>query len=89
LPVAARIAECCAWPPADHQMDALGLATWVIITIGDAIKDLMKTFVKYPPRKLQSASYSGPVTLTNYERFQWVREQLAKEGINLALPTGN
>ena len=49
----------------------------------------MATYVKYPPRKLQSESYSGPVTLTNYQRFQWVREQLAKEGVNIAMPTGN
>jgi hypothetical protein len=33
--------------------------TWVMITISDAIKELMKTL----PRKLQSQSYSGPVTL--------------------------
>ena len=49
----------------------------------------MKTYVQYPPRKLQSESYSGPITLTNYQRFQWVREQLEKEGVNIALPTGN
>jgi len=45
--------------------------------------------VKYPPRKLQSESYSGPITLSNYQRFQFVRDQLAKEGVNIALPTGN
>lgn len=63
--------------------------TWVMITISDSIKKLMATYVKYPPRKLQSESYSGPITLTNYQRFQWVREQLAKEGVNIAMPTGN
>jgi hypothetical protein len=60
-----------------------------MITISDSIKELMKTYVQYPPRKLQSESYSGPVTLTNYQRFEWVREQLKKEGVNIALPTGN
>jgi hypothetical protein len=60
-----------------------------MITISDAIKELMKTYMRYPPRKLQSQSYSGPVTLTNYERFQFIRDQLAKEGITIALPTGN
>ena len=39
----------------------------------------MKTYVKYPPRKLQSEGYTGPITLSDYERFQWVRE-LAREG---------
>jgi len=63
--------------------------TWVMITISEAIKELMKTYVQYPPRKVQSASYSGPVTLTNYERFQFIKDQLAKGGITLTLPTGN
>ena len=63
--------------------------TWVMVTIGDSINELMKTYIKYPPRKLQSESYSGPVTLTNYQRFQFIRDQLAKEGVTIALPTGN
>ena len=63
--------------------------TWVMITISDAIKELMKTYVQYPPRKLQSESYAGPVTLTQYEHFQFVRDQLAKQGVSVALPTGN
>jgi len=63
--------------------------TWTMITISAAIKDLMKTYIKYPPRKPQSESYTGPVTISQYERFQYVREMLAKEGINLPMPTGN
>jgi hypothetical protein len=27
--------------------------TWTLVTISEAIKYLMKTYVKYPPRKLQ------------------------------------
>jgi arylsulfatase A-like enzyme len=63
--------------------------TWTLVTISEAIKDLMKTYVQYPPRKLQSESYSGPITISNFEKFQWVREQLGKEGISLPMPTGN
>src|SRR3974390_1147757 len=63
--------------------------TWTMVTISDAIKKLMVTYVKYPPRKLQSASYSGPITISSYQRFQWIRDQLGKEGINIPLPTGN
>jgi arylsulfatase len=33
--------------------------------------------------------YDGPVEISKYQKFQWVREQLQKEGFNLALPTGN
>ncbi len=63
--------------------------TWSMVTITEAIKKLMKTYVEYPPRKLQSESYSGPVTLSDYEKFQWVRESLKKEGITIGMPTGN
>jgi arylsulfatase A-like enzyme len=63
--------------------------TWTMVTISESIKKLMQTYVKYPPRKLQSESYSGPLTLTEYEKFQHVREILAKQGFNLSMPTGN
>ena len=63
--------------------------TWTLVTINAAIKDLMKTYVQYPPRKLQSEGYAGPITLTQYQRFQYVRDALQKEGFNLSLPTGN
>jgi arylsulfatase A-like enzyme len=63
--------------------------TWTLVTISGAIKDLMKTYVKYPPRKLQSMTYTGPITISNYQKFQWVREQLGKEGVSIPLPTGN
>jgi arylsulfatase A-like enzyme len=63
--------------------------TWTLVTISAAIKDLMKTYVQYPPRKPQSEAYSGPITLSQYERFQYIREVLGKEGINIPLPTGN
>ena len=63
--------------------------TWTLVTISGAIEGLMKTYVQYPPRKLQSMGYDGPVELSKYQKFQWVREQLTKEGINIPLPTGN
>jgi hypothetical protein len=63
--------------------------TWTLVTIGQAIEKLMKTYVQYPPRKLQSLGYDGPVELSKYQKFQWVREQLGKEGVNIPLPTGN
>ena len=63
--------------------------TWTMVTFNEAIKGLMKTYVQYPPRKLQSMTYTGPITISKYQQFEWVREQLKKEGINLSLPTGN
>lgn len=63
--------------------------TWVMVVISDAIKEVMKTYIKYPPRKQQSASYAGPITLQQYERLANVREQLEKQGFSLPMPTGN
>jgi len=63
--------------------------TWTIVTINEAIRDKMKTYIEYPPRKLQSEVYTGPITLSQYQRFQWVREQLEKDGVRIPLPTGN
>jgi arylsulfatase A-like enzyme len=63
--------------------------TWTLVTFNQAVANLMKTYVQYPPRKLQSEVYTGPITISNYEKFQWVREQLEKKGIDIPLPTGN
>jgi arylsulfatase A-like enzyme len=63
--------------------------TWMAVVMNKEIEKLMKTYVQYPPRKLQSETYTGPITLSNYERFQWLRDQLKKEGFSLPMPTGN
>ncbi|HOM13891.1 MAG TPA: arylsulfatase, partial [Rubrivivax sp.] len=63
--------------------------TWTMVSITEAIKKLMATYVQYPPRKLQSMTYTGPIEISKYQQFQWVREQLQKDGVNLPLPTGN
>ena len=63
--------------------------TWTMVTIGQAVAEKMKTYVKYPPRKMQSESYSGPLTLSQYQRFNNVREALEKEGFKLPMPNGN
>jgi arylsulfatase len=63
--------------------------TWTLVSITQAIEKLMKTYAQYPPRKLQSMGYDGPIELSQFQKFQAVREQLQKEGVNLSLPTGN
>ena len=48
-----------------------------------------RNFIPLWPCKVQSYGYTGPITLSAYERFQWIREQLQKEGVSIHLPTGN
>jgi len=63
--------------------------TWAMVPANDAMTALMKTYVKYPPRKLQSESYSGPITITSYQHLKYLQEQLEKDGFKIGLPTGN
>jgi arylsulfatase A-like enzyme len=63
--------------------------TWILVTINQAIKELMQTYVKHPPRKAQSETYTGPITITQFQRFDYLREQLARDGFQIGLPTGN
>ncbi len=63
--------------------------TWMGVVMEQEVKKIMETYVKYPPRKVQSYGYTGPITLSDYERLQSVREMLSKEGISLPMPTGN
>lgn len=63
--------------------------TWTVVTINEEIADLMKTYIEYPPRKLQSEVYQGPITISKYEKYDYIRETLKKDGISLTLPTGN
>ena len=63
--------------------------TWTLVTFNKAIGELMKTYVKYPPRKLQSEGYSGPITISEYQRLKFIREELENDGVSIPLPTGN
>jgi arylsulfatase A-like enzyme len=73
----------------DIFMNNVTERTWMLVTINDEIKKLMSTYVKYPPRKLQSETYTGPLTISDYQRLQSVREELATQGLRLPMPTGN
>ncbi len=63
--------------------------TWTLVTFNAAMQKLMKTYISYPPRKMQSEVYTGPITLSRYQRFINVREALKKEGFSFPMPTGN
>ncbi|MFG1382277.1 arylsulfatase [Xanthobacter versatilis] len=81
--------------PADPQerydifMTTFTESTWAAIPFNVAVEKLMKTYVQYPPRKAQSEAYSGPITLSQYERFKFVQDALKEQGFKLPLPTGN
>jgi arylsulfatase A-like enzyme len=63
--------------------------TWIAPVMGQELNRVMKSFLQYPPRKLQSEGYTGPITISNFQKFEWLREQLKKDGIQIQVPTGN
>jgi len=54
--------------------------TWTMVTFGEAIKTIMQSYIKYPPRKLQSANIPY-ITLPQYQMFEGMKEQLKQQGI--------
>ncbi len=73
----------------DIFMSNITERTWTMVPISAAITKLMKTYVDYPPRKLQSMGYDGPIEISKYQQFEYIRDALQKEGVNIALPSGN
>jgi len=45
--------------------------------------------IDYPPRKLQFDVYTGPISISSFQKFQWLREELKKDGVNITLPSRN
>lgn len=63
--------------------------TWTMVPISEEINKLMKTHIDYPPRKMQSMTYDGPIEISKFQKFQYIHEQLQKDGLSIPLPTGN
>ena len=51
--------------------------------------ELMKYLCRSSAAQAQSECYSGPITLSQFERFQWARDKLKEGGFFLLMPTGN
>jgi len=73
----------------DLFMNSFTERTWLGPLMGEELQKVMKTFVQYPPRKLQGLGYTGPITISDYQRFEWLRNQLKNEGVHITMPTGN
>lgn len=70
----------------DIFMNNYAERTWTLVTITEAIKTLMDTYIKYPPRPLQSLGYTGPMRLSDYEKFKALQLQLEKQGTKISIP---
>jgi len=73
----------------DIFMTTFTESTWALPVASELIAKKMKTYIDYPPRKLQSDVYTGPITITKYQRFKHIRDELKKDGFHIGLPSGN
>ena len=67
----------------DIFMNNFTESTWMGPVMGQELQKVMKTYAKYPPRKLQSDGYTGPITISGYERFENIKKQLEHYNINI------
>ena len=63
--------------------------TWTLVTFNAVIRNLLQSYVDYPPRKMQSKIYHGPITLTDFHKFKFIRDALKEEGMKFSIPFGN
>jgi hypothetical protein len=59
--------------------------TWTMVTFEEAMKGIMASYIKYPPRKLQSENIPY-ITLPQYQLLMNFKDQLGNQGFKFNLP---
>ncbi|HKN75790.1 MAG TPA: hypothetical protein VJW94_11480 [Candidatus Acidoferrum sp.] len=59
--------------------------TWAAVTMIDAFKTVMATYLKYPPRKVQGLNIPY-ISLGQYQLLMSFKEQLQNEGFKFTIP---
>lgn len=67
----------------DLFMNSFTEKTWAAVLFNQALDDIMKTYVEYPPRKLQSDAYTGPMTINRYRTLEQVKAFMKEKGLHL------
>ena len=63
--------------------------SWTAVSMNKSVAEKMKTYITYPPKKMQGVVYTGPITLTKYQNFKYVRDEFEKNGFKFTMPVGN
>lgn len=67
----------------DLFMNSFTEKTWTLPIFNQATTELMKTYIKYPPRPLQSEVFTGPEEITRFRNIQEAKKLLEKKGITM------
>lgn len=67
----------------DLFMNGVTEKTWTLPVFNKAIQELMQTYIKYPPRPLQSEVFTGPMEINKFRTIQEAKKLLEEKGIKL------
>jgi len=67
----------------DLFMNNFTETTWMGPVMGQQLEAVMKTYIKYPPRKLQSDGYTGPIKISEYQLVEGLKKQLQAYKIDI------
>lgn len=67
----------------DIFMNSQTETTWAVPIMTQALQSVMESYVKYPPRPLQSESYSGPMTIARFRTIEQAKEYMRQKKIKL------
>lgn len=67
----------------DLFMNSFTEKTWTLVIFNKATQDLMKTYVDYPPRPLQSEVYTGPMGISKFRTLEEAKRLIKEKGIVL------
>jgi len=54
--------------------------TWTILMFNNVISKLVDTYKKYPPRKMQSETFGGPMTINKFRTIEKLKAEFKKMG---------
>ena len=70
----------------DIFMNNFTECTWTIPAFMRAYQNIDEDLHQVSTPQAAERGLYGPITISNYEKFQWLREQLKKDGFNLSIP---
>jgi arylsulfatase A-like enzyme len=65
----------------DLFMNSFTEKTWTLVLFNQVLSKLMKSYDEYPPRALQSETYTGPMTIDRFNKVEEIKKILKKKGI--------
>jgi len=67
----------------DLFMNSFTEKTWTMVIFSVLMKKLRESYVKYPPRPLQSDAYTGPMTIRKFRTIEKVKTLMKENDIIL------